>query len=299
MTSSCIVPVRTMRASSTRRRRRRRRRRRLALPPLARHSPRRRGFARARVGVLVGATAVARRSTGSTSCRAAGATSTAEHGEDDERSPDGRREGVGRCASSMASVASRASPTTGRRGGMPRDVRPDDRVPCRWSPTVLHSPRMADLRLPFQPPLEPMLAKAVRRAARRTTAGCSSPSGTASGRSSSATATRSTRSRATSSRSTATSRSWPTPLRAALPERCVLDGEVVIARDGGLDVRGAAAAHPPGRVAGEDARRGVAGDLRRLGPARARRRGPARRRRRASGAPGSRPSSATPSRRST
>ena len=66
------------------------------------------------------------------------------------------------------------------------------------------------------------------------------------------------------------------PLRAALPERCVLDGEVVIARDGALAVRGAAAAHPPGRVAGQDAGRGVAGELRRLGPARARRRGPAR-----------------------
>ena len=41
-------------------------------------------------------------------------------------------------------------------------------------------------------------------------------------------------------------------------------------------VRVAAAAHPPGRVAGQHAGRGVAGQLRRLGPARARRRGPAR-----------------------
>ena len=66
------------------------------------------------------------------------------------------------------------------------------------------------------------------------------------------------------------------PLRAALPERCVLDGEVVIATDGAPRVRGAAAAHPPGRVAREDAGRGVAGVVRGLGPARPRRRGPAR-----------------------
>ena len=66
------------------------------------------------------------------------------------------------------------------------------------------------------------------------------------------------------------------PLRAALPERCVLDGEIVIARDGALAVRVPAAADPPGGVAGQDAGRGVAGELRRLGPARARRRGPAR-----------------------
>ena len=89
------------------------------------------------------------------------------------------------------------------------------------------------------------------------------------------------------------------PLRAALPERCVLDGEVVIARDGALAVRVPAAAHPPGRVAGQDAGRGVAGELRRLGPARARRRGPARRAAgRATGSTWSR-SSGRPSRRST
>ena len=89
------------------------------------------------------------------------------------------------------------------------------------------------------------------------------------------------------------------PLRAALPERCVLDGEVVIARDGALAVRVPAAAHPPGRVAGQDAGRGVAGELRRLGPARARRRGPARGPAgRATGSTGGGPRVA-PSRRST
>ena len=66
------------------------------------------------------------------------------------------------------------------------------------------------------------------------------------------------------------------PLRAALPDRCVLDGEVVIARDGALDFEALLLRIHPGRLAGEDARRGVAGELRRLGPARARRRGPAR-----------------------
>ena len=89
------------------------------------------------------------------------------------------------------------------------------------------------------------------------------------------------------------------PLRAALPERCVLDGEVVIAARRGARLRGAAAAHPPGRVAGEDARRGVAGLVRRLGPARARRRGPAGGAAgRAAGAPRG-ASSAASSRRST
>ena len=78
--------------------------------------------------------------------------------------------------------------------------------------------------------------QAVRRPARRATAGCSSRSGTASGRSSSGTVTRCSSSRATSSRSTATSRSWPSRCAAALPERCVVDGEVVIAGpDGHLD----------------------------------------------------------------
>ena len=89
------------------------------------------------------------------------------------------------------------------------------------------------------------------------------------------------------------------PLRAALPERCVLDGEVVIARDGGLDFEALLLRIHPGGVAGEDARRRVAGVVRRLGPPRARRRGPPGDARRASGGRGSRPSSAASSRRST
>ena len=117
----------------------------------------------------------------------------------------------------------------------------------------------AAMRLPFAPPVEPMLAKARRRACPRATAGCSSPSGTASAPSSSATATSSY---IQSRDLKPLDRYFPelaAPLRAQLPERCVLDGEVVIAGDGGLAVRGAAAAHPPGRVAGEDAGRGDAG----------------------------------------
>ena len=64
--------------------------------------------------------------------------------------------------------------------------------------------------------------------------GSTSPSGTASGRSCFATATRRSSRAATSSRSTATSRSWPSRSVANLPERCVVDGEVVIRGDGGL-----------------------------------------------------------------
>ncbi len=41
------------------------------------------------------------------------------------------------------------------------------------------------------------------------------------------------------------------PLREQLPNRCVLDGEIVIARNDGLDFRSAAAPPSPGRVAGE------------------------------------------------
>ena len=60
------------------------------------------------------------------------------------------------------------------------------------------------------------------------------------------------------------------PLRAALPERCVVDGEVVIATRRRARLRSAAAAHPSRRVAREDARRGVAGLVRGVGPAGAR-----------------------------
>ena len=60
------------------------------------------------------------------------------------------------------------------------------------------------------------------------------------------------------------------PLRANIPERCVLDGEIVIAGPDGLEFEFAAAAHPSGRLAGRDARRGVPGLVRRLGPPRAR-----------------------------
>ena len=45
------------------------------------------------------------------------------------------------------------------------------------------------------------------------------------------------------------------PLAAALPERCVVDGEIVIVGDGRARLRGAAAAHPSRRVAREAAGR--------------------------------------------
>ena len=54
----------------------------------------------------------------------------------------------------------------------------------------------------------------------------------------------------------------------------MLDGEVVIATRRGARLRGSAAPDPSGRLAGEDARRAIAGLVRRLGPAGAGRRGP-------------------------
>ena len=63
-------------------------------------------------------------------------------------------------------------------------------------------------------------------------------------------------------------------LRARLPERCVLDGEIVIVRDGAAGLRRPAGADPSGRLPGADAGRGDAGVLRRL-----RRAGAGRRRR--------------------
>ena len=54
---------------------------------------------------------------------------------------------------------------------------------------------------------------------------------------------------ATASRSTATSPSWRAAARARCPQRCVLDGEIVIAEPARARFRRAAAAHPPGGVA--------------------------------------------------
>ena len=82
------------------------------------------------------------------------------------------------------------------------------------------------------------------------------------------------------------------PLRAQLPERCVLDGEVVIARDGALDFEALLLRIHPAASRVRMLAAEIAGVVRRLGPARARRRGPARACRRASGGPGSRRRSA-------
>ena len=52
------------------------------------------------------------------------------------------------------------------------------------------------------------------------------------------------------------------------PQRCVIDGEIVIAADGASGLRGAAAAAAPGRIAGADARREDARLVHRVRPAR-------------------------------
>ena len=61
-------------------------------------------------------------------------------------------------------------------------------------------------------------------------------------------------------------------VQAELPERCVIDGEIVDRHRPRPGLRGAATAHPPGRFAGADARRADAGLLHRVRPARPRRR---------------------------
>ena len=117
----------------------------------------------------------------------------------------------------------------------------------------------ADADLPVRARRSSRCSPRPSTACRPTTAGCSSRSGTASARSCSATATRSTPSPATSSRSTATSRSSPSRSGPRCPERCVVDGEVVIARDGALDFESLLLRIHPGRIAGPHARGRVAG----------------------------------------
>ena len=89
--------------------------------------------------------------------------------------------------------------------------------------------------LPVMPPLSPDAGQGRRQLARRATAGCTSRSGTASGASCSATATRSSSTAATSARSPATSPSCSRRCRPCLPERCVVDAELVVPGPAGLD----------------------------------------------------------------
>ena len=113
--------------------------------------------------------------------------------------------------------------------------------------------------------------QAGRRAARRRGRCSSSRSGTASAPSSFAAAP-------TSSSRAATceplDRYFPelhdALLRAALPERCVVDGEIVIATRAGARFRRAPAAAASGGVAGGEAGAGDAGVVRRVRPARRR-----------------------------
>ena len=94
------------------------------------------------------------------------------------------------------------------------------------------------MTLPFQPPIAPMLAKLADEIP-TATGGSTSPSGTASAASCSATAT--DLELVVPQRAAlhaGTSPSCSAPLLAALPDRCVVDGEIVIAAgsdDRGLD----------------------------------------------------------------
>ena len=154
------------------------------------------------------------------------------------------------------------------------------------------------LRLPFQPPLEPMLAKAVGRAAGRRRLAVRAQVGRLPG----AGLPRRRRGLHAVARPQAAGSLFPgaggaAAGRAARPLRARRRGRHRPGR--GARFRGAAAAHPPGRIARPDAGRRVAGELRGLGPPGARRRGPASRAAgraagAARGAPGRRPAAGPP-----
>ena len=107
------------------------------------------------------------------------------------------------------------------------------------------------MQLPVMPPVSPMLAKLSRADARGRRPASTSRSGTAFAASCSATGPRSSSAAATSGRSPATSPSSSSRCSANLPERCVIDGEIVIAGADGPRLRRPAAADPPGRVSGQ------------------------------------------------
>ena len=144
------------------------------------------------------------------------------------------------------------------------------------------------MTFPVAPPVSPMLAKLARElpvnTGKTVPDSCSNRSGTAFVPSSSATATRSRSAAATRSPLTRYFPELPDALRANLPTRCVVDGEIVIATRAGPRLRSAVAAHPSGRVARGDARRGDARLVRRLRPARRGGRRPPDKRRSASDA---------------
>ena len=148
-------------------------------------------------------------------------------------------------------------------------------------------PACTAMDLPVMPPVPPMLAKLSAARSCAGTACSTSPSGTASAPSCSATVTRWRSAAATRSRSPATSPSW-SPLRSAFARQGRARRRDRRRRCRGSRLRRAAAADPPGEQSRPDARRRDARQLRRLRPAGARRRRPACRRRSASGGPASR-----------
>ena len=141
----------------------------------------------------------------------------------------------------------------------------------REAPVRPQARQSALMDLPVMPPVKPMLAKLAWRRSRPV---CSTrPSGTASGPSSSATATRSRSAAVRANRSPATFPSWSTALRGESARRAASwTARSSSSHDGRLDFDAAHRAHPPRRLAGAAARRGDPGQLRRLRPARARRR---------------------------
>ena len=109
--------------------------------------------------------------------------------------------------------------------------------------------------LPFEPPLEPMLAKAIDGPARRRRLAVRAEVGRLPGARLPRRRRGATPSRATSSRSIATSPSWPTRSGRRCPTAACSTARSSSPATAALAVRVAAAAHPPGRVAGQDAGR--------------------------------------------
>ena len=197
------------------------------------------------------------------------------------RSPPCRRD-IARPGAALAARGGRPGSATGSRAIRGRRRRchpaPDRAPPARRRGSGLSRNAMAGgsrrgivraMRLPFDPPVEPMLAKASsglpdgRRLAVRAQVGRVPGARVPRRRRAVHPEPRPEAARPLLSRARRAAQGEPA--RAMRPRRRGRDR-----RRRRAPVRGAPAPHPPGRVAGEDARRGEPGELRRVGPARAR-----------------------------